>query len=75
MNKFFIDVEKEVNKAIKTHGNFNSLHEAYAVTLEELDELWEHVRQKQSKRNHKEIYEELVQIAACAYKTTIILKE
>lgn len=74
MNKFLEDVQVEADKAIAKHGNFNSLHEAYAVTLEEIDELWDEVRKKQSKRNHQDVYNELVQIAACCLKTTHILK-
>lgn len=31
-------VESELQMAIEQHGEFNSLHEAYAVTLEEFEE-------------------------------------
>ena len=40
----------------------NSLHEAYAVLLEEVDELWEQVRGK--RRDANRVLSELVQIAA-----------
>lgn len=73
MTKFLEDVQIEANKAIVKHGNFNSLHEAFAIMWEECDELWEHVRKKQSKRNHQEVYNELVQIAACCLKATNLL--
>jgi hypothetical protein len=44
----------------------NSLHEAYSVILEELDELWEQVRLKREERHRGQIYRELVQISAMA---------
>lgn len=74
MDKFLEDVKKEAEKAVLKHGDFHSLHEAYSVTLEEMDEWWEHVKMKQSKRDHKAIYDELVQIAACCVKASQILK-
>lgn len=74
MKKFLKDVEKEAKRAVKLHGEFNSLHEAYAVTLEELDEFWEEVRKKKKDRNKEDIYSELVQIAACCYKTVQYLE-
>jgi DNA modification methylase len=67
-DKFLTDVSAEAERAVKNHGAFNSLHEGYAVMAEEVDELWDIVRQKRSKRNPKEIWEEAVQIAACAAK-------
>lgn len=45
---------------------FNGLHEAYAVLLEEIDELWDEVKKKRSKRDWKEVAHELSQIAAIA---------
>jgi hypothetical protein len=56
----------------------NSLHEGYAVLLEEVDELWEEIKRKQipdfneldrdmdrsARRNQAAIIGELVQIAA-----------
>jgi hypothetical protein len=47
----------------------HSLHEGYAVILEEVDELWEHVRAKKESRSSPAIYNELVQIAAMAIRT------
>lgn len=52
--KTLIDLQSQAKEAIeiaesaqKKWGDYNSLHEAYAVLLEEVDELWEIVRQKQ----------------------------
>lgn len=56
----------EAARATRLHGDFNSPHEGYAVILEELDELWEHVRANTTKS--KECREECIQIAAMAVK-------
>lgn len=57
-------VEKELEKARSMHPSINSLHEGYAVILEELDELWDEVRKKSAQRDPMRIVEELVQIGA-----------
>jgi hypothetical protein len=38
------EVEIEVLESTEKHGEFRGGHEGYAVILEELDELWEHVK-------------------------------
>jgi hypothetical protein len=45
---------------------FNSLHEGYAVILEELDELWEEVKEKQHPRDR--LRTEALQVAAMAIR-------
>ena len=62
-------VEKELAKARGKYGKQASVHEGYAILLEEVDEFWEHVRAKSHKRNYKELLGELVQIASSAQKT------
>lgn len=62
-------VEKELKKARGKHKPQASIHEGYAILLEEVDEFWEHVREKSDKRNYKELLGELVQIASSAQKT------
>lgn len=53
----------------KRHGTeFASLHEGYAILLEEVDELWDITRQKRCNRDPKKIESELIQIAAMAIK-------
>jgi hypothetical protein len=69
MSVFALHVECELKKARLKHAPINSLHEGYAVILEEVDELWEHVRARKEKRNKTDIYKELVQIAAMAQRT------
>lgn len=64
-------VARELKGANAAHPPMNSLHESYAVILEEVDELWEHVRKKTSERNPLLIRKELIQIAAMAVRTII----
>lgn len=61
-------IDAEVERA-KRHGEkFASLHEAYAVILEELDEVWDITRQKRRERVVLDLRMELIQIAAMAVK-------
>ena len=64
-------IAAEVERA-KRHGElFASLHEAYAVILEELDELWEEVKKKACNREHEKMYKEAVQIAAMGMRFAV----
>lgn len=68
MDKYIRDmIEQELERAAKWPG-FNSAHEGYAILLEEVDELWEHVKMNQKKRNLDEMRAEAVQVAAMAVK-------
>jgi hypothetical protein len=49
----------------------NSAHEGYAVLVEEVDELWDHVKVKQGQRNIPEMTYEAVQVAAMALRFII----
>ena len=51
-----------------------SAHEGYAVILEEFDELWEIVKQKQSERDYADMRKEVVQLGAMvlAFLTEIV---
>ena len=67
IEEFLVDVSLEVKRAMSKHAPMHSLHEAYAVILEEVDELKAHVWKKQTERNALEVYTEIVHIAAmCA---------
>lgn len=46
----------------------NSAHEAYAVLLEEVDELWDHVKTNQTKRDVAAMRKEAIQVAAMALR-------
>lgn len=63
--KSFEQLVNEMVVAIRLKGRrCNSWHEGYALILEEVDELWEEVRKKTSKRNLPGSLTELVQISA-----------
>lgn len=65
---FYTDIEAEVLRSAKHGTEFSNLHEAYAVILEEVDELWDITRLKKRDRNREDIESELIQIAAMAVK-------
>jgi NTP pyrophosphatase (non-canonical NTP hydrolase) len=52
----------EVNRAEEKHPPMNSLHEGYAVILEELDEVWDEIKKKTPDLHR--IRNELIQTAA-----------
>lgn len=70
------EVVDEVLRAKKLHGDkpFNSVHEGYAVLLEEVDELWDEVKKNPrkmegGKKQHRELMrKEAVQVAAMAIR-------
>ena len=57
-------VEAELLGARSLHGNQKSVHESYAVILEEVDEFWTEVKKKTADRHKTRMVDELVQIAA-----------
>lgn len=66
--KYEKDIEAELVRA-KRHGlAFVSLHEAYAVIEEEMDEVWDICKAKKKNRNRTALYKELIQVAAMAIK-------
>ena len=60
------DAVVEVTRARARFGAFHSAHEAYAVLLEEVDELKAHVWAKQSQRDYQAMRREAIQVAAMA---------
>jgi hypothetical protein len=53
-------VFRELSRATKLHGPFNSTHEGYAIILEELDEAWDDIKANRV----KESKQEMTQVAA-----------
>jgi hypothetical protein len=51
----------ELERARKKFPPLASAHEGYAVILEELDELWDIIKQKQSERSYVLMRKETVQ--------------
>ena len=64
-------VRNEDERAYNKHANLASLHEGYAVILEELDEVWAEVKKKSSERDLMAIRSELIQVAAMAVRTIL----
>lgn len=76
LDKEFTDeIHEEAWKAVMDHGNFNSDHEAFAVLLEEIDEIKEWVWKKRKNRDRAAMRKELVQISAVCWKWASQLKE
>jgi len=72
-------IEDEISSARVKYGAFNSTHEAYAVLLEEVEELWDIVK-KNTERTYgtaewktKALLPELIQISAVAKRIAIEL--
>lgn len=64
-------IAEELVRARGLHKPLNSAHEAYAVILEEVDELWDEVRKRGNRRDRESMRLELVQIGAmCARALT-----
>ena len=57
---------KEYKRASNIHGPFKSAHEGYAIMLEEFDELWDEIKQREP--NVYSMEEEVVQIGAMALR-------
>ena len=62
------DVCAELGRARRNHLDMSSPHEGYAVMLEEVHELWDEVRRKDSVRNIDRMRAEACQVAAMAIR-------
>ncbi len=60
-----------MTRACRKHPPLHSLHEAYAVLLEEVDEFKEQVWKQTAARDRQAVLLELVQIAAIAMRTAL----
>jgi head-tail adaptor len=61
------EIREELRQA-RAWPAMNSAHEGYGVLLEEVDELWAHVRTKQNQRNISAMKKEAIQVAAMALR-------
>lgn len=68
--KHYIElISEEWKFAVIKYPHFNSAHEGWAIIKEELDELWEVVREKQENEGRSERLEkEAIQVAAMALR-------
>lgn len=73
MQEYFKQIEEELSGALTQHGDFKSLHEAYGVLLEELDEIWDEIKMKKPDKNR--IYIESKQLAAMALKLMMFVEK
>jgi molybdopterin biosynthesis enzyme len=67
-SELLAEVMAELNNATTNWPPFNSAHEGWAVMAEEFDELWEHVKTNQKKRDLAAMRKEAVQVAAMAMR-------
>ncbi len=65
------EVCEELQEAMAKHAPMNSAHEGWAVIMEEVDELWDEVKLRPSKRNKDALRLEAKQIAAMAIRFMI----
>lgn len=66
------EAAEELHRANAKHGAlFASPHEGYSVILEELDELWEHIKENTSRTD--EARAEAIQVAAMALKFALMI--
>jgi hypothetical protein len=69
LTKYQDAVIREFKRATSMYGPFASDHEAYAVLLEEMDELWDAVKLKQTYEYRRVMIEkECIQVAAMALR-------
>ncbi len=61
-------VKSELIRASRLYPKFHSNHEGYAVIKEELDELWDEIKQSKETRGNDKMKKELIQIAAMAIR-------
>ncbi|HXQ37290.1 MAG TPA: hypothetical protein VN843_24990 [Anaerolineales bacterium] len=66
-------VKDEFEHAIGKYPEMASLHEGYAILLEEVDELWDEVKKKPSKRDEDKLRGEAIQVAAMALRFLVDL--
>ena len=62
----FIEVRDELRRARLHHAKLHSAHEGYSVILEEVDELWEEVKQHRTLEHLAAMRKEAIQVAAMA---------
>lgn len=64
-----VEIDTELSRIEAKNGPmYHSLHEAYGVMLEELDEVWEITKLKRQNRNPEDLRKELIQVAATAIR-------
>lgn len=67
-NQLLLAVHNELENATANWPVFNSAHEGFAVLQEEVDELWDHVKTNQKRRDLIAMRKEAIQVAAMAIR-------
>jgi hypothetical protein len=68
MQEIFRQVEDEFNRSNELYPQFHSTHEGYAVIKEEVDELWDYIKQSKSVLPNNSMISETIQIMAMCVK-------
>lgn len=62
------EVELELRHALSLHPRMTSVHEGYAIILEELDELWQEIKLKSLYRSQEKMRKEAIRVASMAVR-------
>jgi len=65
------EVMQELSKAAKKFPPFKSEHEGYAILFEEVDELWDAIKNTRTKNHDVYVRGEAIQVAAMALRFLI----
>lgn len=70
--KYFSEAIAEMGteyfNATRRYPPMNSPHEGFAILKEEVDELWEEVKQKPGRRDYEALRKECIQVGAMAIR-------
>jgi hypothetical protein len=75
LHEVLVEIQDEVLALVKEHGEFRSLHEGYAVILEELEELWCEVKRPPESRDLQRLRSEALDVAASAAKFALFVEK
>ena len=68
VNEALQAIKSEFERSNKLYKSFNSNHEAYAVILEELDEVWDEIKKSKEVTGNEAMKKELIQVGAMVVK-------
>lgn len=69
------EVIAEVKEAMGNYPPMTSYHDGWAIIREELEELWDEIKLKPSRRDAEKIRREAVQVAAMAVRFLVDLRK
>lgn len=71
----FKEVDGEVMFAIAHFPDFNSAHEGYAILKEEVDELWDEIKDNKAEGSNERQRKEAIQVAAMAIRFVLDISD